>query len=98
MVEELERKKAELEQRPCHICRERDYEWGTIAEAQYITNTAMSSRRLIARRCLNCGNVQTFAGEVWNQQTFREGCLVPLLITGFVLALVIALFAISGMI
>ncbi|WP_435016451.1 hypothetical protein TA3x_004017 [Tundrisphaera sp. TA3] len=55
---------------PCHLCGDRDYAWGDIyanginfipEDDPWWSKILRHGRKLRARRCESCGNVQLFA-------------------------------------
>jgi hypothetical protein len=84
--QEFERLKVRIEQRPCHICGNREFEWGYLDGAYQpgLFTTKFDRRRhlLASRKCLRCGNVQIFADEQATQRVRRIGrigCWISLL-------------------
>lgn len=88
MAQQFEQLKIKIEQRPCHICGHREFEWGYIDSAYQpsLFTTKYDKRRhlLASRKCLRCHNVQMFADEQSTQKTRRIGCWI------FIIVLIIA--------
>ena len=88
MSQEFEQLKIKIEQRPCHICGNREFEWGYV-DSYYqprLVVTPFDKRRhlLASRKCLRCGNVQMFADEQSTKKARSLGCWVGLAVLVFV--------------
>ena len=83
MSQEFERLKVKIEQRPCHICGNREFEWGYLDGAYqpglFTTNFDRRRHLLASRKCLRCGNVQIFVDEQSTQKVRRIGCWISLI-------------------
>ena len=84
MSQQLEQLQVKIEQRPCHICGGKDFEWGYVDSAfqpgLFTTEFDTRQHLLASRKCLRCGNVQMFADEQSTKKVRRVGCWVAIVV------------------
>lgn len=90
MSQNLDKLKPKIEQRSCHICGNKDFEWGYINGAYQpgLFTTKWSSKRhlLASRKCLTCHNVQVFADAKTTQNLRWVGWVLTIVVLAFVFA------------
>lgn len=83
MSQPFELLKVKIEQRPCHICGSKEFEWGYIDsmyQPRLLTTKFSRKRSLVSsRKCSRCGNLQMFT-DAESTQKVRSWSTVILIV------------------
>ena len=75
----LEELKPKIDQRPCHICGGRKFEWGYLPSLYRLHRNKFGSEAITPRKCVKCGNIQNFADAGLTQKRKQQANFIAFL-------------------